>query len=924
MTLPAILDLEVGNETPPAPGVGRTIVYTKADGAYQRIGAGAEVKIGGDPAGSAAAAQAFAIQRANHTGTQLASTISDFTEAAQDATGALLANSNTIRPTYNDAGNAEALDYVEKYASLVTGASKTYVLADIGLTYERSNAGAAMTDTLPTLAAGDNGWTLHVHNTGTTPAETIVFTSPFGTFPGGASTYTLNFGCRQTFIWTGTKWLFGAGNGNLTKVSGAIVANNFPKFNDSTGRNVVDSGFNATSFLSSLGSLRSAGAVGDGTADDRPAFVSLDGSLPANYGILVTAGRYRVGSNLTITRPLAFNDGGRIVVPTGVTITINAPITAGIEQIFELEGTGVVVVSPFFCSDRFAEWWGAVLNADCAIPFAQCIKSGTRTLLQARDYNTTATMTVPAYATVQGAGYNWEGTDTATRVLMIGGTNTIVQLGSTTASPPDLNSAPCGATVYDVYFGRNAAPNAGSIGAYIGWSRSARMERCRVTNSLTNYKVKNAISPFLIDLFSKRDTAIAAAQGADSFVGYDIDGTGALPAAGGNASVWLTRPQVELNLAIAGSTAYWVRGRFTDTFVTQPECLGTDYGIDILGDKGGAGQAVGSNCNLVIENPVVDQTKVLGIRIRDVNQWGTVHILQPYCGPATGDAITASNCDGHVGISTGQMRMNVSTSGKGITFDGCRSPQLTGTVIAECSTQALVLNNTAGGQFTPVIQNVTATLAAAVQAVANVTKSSIRPSINGAASKVSIGYQSLASSNAGNNISTAAIATGVVVTPLSYAAGAEVGSVYPDTAPIVARKTANQAMTLTGQTAVTDLAVNLEANATYNVEISIAVGAVTGTTPTMAIGLTGPASPTTVLLKRDQMNTATSALTAMYTAFAASAAVAQVANTVHLIKGLIVTTAAGTLQVTVAMAGTTPNATIVAGSSITANKINVP
>lgn len=38
-----------------------------------------------DAAGAAAAAQAFSIQRANHTGTQLSSTISDFTNAAQSA-----------------------------------------------------------------------------------------------------------------------------------------------------------------------------------------------------------------------------------------------------------------------------------------------------------------------------------------------------------------------------------------------------------------------------------------------------------------------------------------------------------------------------------------------------------------------------------------------------------------------------------------------------------------------------------------------------------------------------------------------------------------------------------------------------------------------------------------------------------------------
>lgn len=38
-------------------------------------------QVGADPAGSAAAAQAFSIQRANHTGSQLASTISDFSSA---------------------------------------------------------------------------------------------------------------------------------------------------------------------------------------------------------------------------------------------------------------------------------------------------------------------------------------------------------------------------------------------------------------------------------------------------------------------------------------------------------------------------------------------------------------------------------------------------------------------------------------------------------------------------------------------------------------------------------------------------------------------------------------------------------------------------------------------------------------------------
>jgi len=48
--------------------------------------------------------------RANHTGTQLASTISDFTEAAQDAVGNSLVDSANIDFTYNDAGNSITAD----------------------------------------------------------------------------------------------------------------------------------------------------------------------------------------------------------------------------------------------------------------------------------------------------------------------------------------------------------------------------------------------------------------------------------------------------------------------------------------------------------------------------------------------------------------------------------------------------------------------------------------------------------------------------------------------------------------------------------------------------------------------------------------------------------------------------------------------
>lgn len=49
---------------------------------------------------------AFYLARANHTGTQLAATISDFNEAAQDAVGGILTDSATIDLTYDDGTGA--------------------------------------------------------------------------------------------------------------------------------------------------------------------------------------------------------------------------------------------------------------------------------------------------------------------------------------------------------------------------------------------------------------------------------------------------------------------------------------------------------------------------------------------------------------------------------------------------------------------------------------------------------------------------------------------------------------------------------------------------------------------------------------------------------------------------------------------------
>lgn len=129
------------------------------------------------------------------------------------------------------------------------------------------------------------------------------------------------------------------------------------------------------------------------------------------------------------------------------------------------------------------------------------------------------------------------------------------------------------------------------------------------------------------------------------------------------------------------------------------------------------------------------------------------------------------------------------------------------------------------------------------------------------------------------------------------------------------RKTANQTMTATAQTAVTDMSFPVVANATYYFAMTVRVTTSTGTAPTSAWGLTGPAGATVAVTSEQDVST-TQETKAVLAAFGTLAAGAQVANTGAEFRGVIVTAAtAGTVQLTVARAGTTPSMVVAAGSN---------
>jgi len=125
----------------------------------------------------------------------------------------------------------------------------------------------------------------------------------------------------------------------------------------------------------------SYGATGDGTTDDSSAISTADA---AGYTIF-NAGTYRISTNTTLSNPVDMRPGAKFSVDSGVTLTINAPVSANVAEIFSGSGSvagtfgGVVVLEEWFAS--------TVTNATTVSPRPQ-YTSGTLTLTYGTDAST--------------------------------------------------------------------------------------------------------------------------------------------------------------------------------------------------------------------------------------------------------------------------------------------------------------------------------------------------------------------------------------------------------------------------------------------------------------------------------------------------------------------------------------------------------
>ena len=127
-----------------------------------------------------------------------------------------------------------------------------------------------------------------------------------------------------------------------------------------TAYSYYDSSANALIKLNRNLYVKDFGAKGDGTTNDRAAFITDDAVTGKIY---VGVGNYVIASNLTINNPLELEKGAVFIVNNGVTLTLNGYISTDNRfQIFNCVGSGTVIFGKMSASVVRPEWFGAITS----------------------------------------------------------------------------------------------------------------------------------------------------------------------------------------------------------------------------------------------------------------------------------------------------------------------------------------------------------------------------------------------------------------------------------------------------------------------------------------------------------------------------------------------------------------------------------
>jgi len=516
----------------------------------------------------------------------------------------------------------------------------------------------------------------------------------------------------------------------LTRSSSAMVSH-IASFAGAVARKVSD-------LLSDTLSVRDFGAAVDGTTDARSAFAAASAAGP----FVVPKGRYKIASSLSISSAMTMRPGSVLVIPTGVTVTLPGEFEATIGKHFECTGTGAVAFSKGVIG--YAEWWGGApdnTSVDNSTAITQAFSACSETVLLAGTYYISSTLSL----------------NTPTRVLRGQGKASsyiCIQSGSLDA----------------IQVGPTTLP--GSIGGYTGHMQFydfavTRNQTIIVAGSCAGIKMRGILFPVFIrvdcrdhmygmylngivhgkfhDCYHSRSTLANVTSG-DIFYGWFFNGGSGIPAAGGNASVYLRDCSAGAGTIGTGvdSIGFGFAGAAADTFLLGGEVTTCKSGVIISGSQGTAQQLAGDAdihiIGLVCDGMVSGGN---GILINAASISSLIHVQDCYFAPAGGathTGINVQNSNGLISLKNNQVIGWPGTT-TGLVISGSSGVD-SDNLLSDCAVPVLVTASSSCRVRDQICnQNISVSGIGAVRLTTSTNRCLVAPMITGGANRMSYGVQ---------------------------------------------------------------------------------------------------------------------------------------------------------------------------------------
>lgn len=496
------------------------------------------------------------------------------------------------------------------------------------------------------------------------------------------------------------------------------------------------------------------GASPLGAIDARAAFVSANA---AGGTIWVPKGQFRIASNLTLTNPVYMQGGAQFIIPTGVTLTLNGTIQSGLQQIFVCTGTGKVVFGPTN-SIGYPEWWGAVGDGatDCFAAINASIVAASITQLQAAPYYVSDTVLLRTDCrTLQGSGFYFNGSaNSCTRLIVSGATKNVISVGLA-ANPGSINSYLKTPRVANLQLTRDLAPaiSGACAGLDARYTVFMELENVRSEQSMSGFRFQANVNSKSTNCYGFRSLAGTGA-GTDFFYGFYAYG-GEQIGSGGNASIYFDRCGAgQGGVVIANSNGFYADAGFADIFIDAFESANLNIGLNF----NGTGAASFGCVDVQITNPTVDGYLTAGILIQNTNVGGAITITGGYAAPAASG--TTTPCAGlmvsanfsAVSAVGFQVIGGTNAASTGLYVFNSKNVFTSNNRYMDCGLNPVFLSGALNCRISDFVANhsVVASGGAAVTLSASCSRNVFTCLYDGAASKVTAGYNAVGVTNTFN------------------------------------------------------------------------------------------------------------------------------------------------------------------------------